>query len=198
MKLIKTLIIISLLSLGLLASTTSEQKPFLSTSAFVLANFAFPDLNFFQLNYGYSLSEKDVLIIEAITWSYDYPLGIPFGDDFDSEEYKYPGKIQEFGIGLAYQRFLCKSLYAMVHATPFLQHYLNEDGETIQKGFQLFTTLRLGWHFQVWEDRLFIEPSIAVTYWPVNTKVPSSFKTLESDWPNYFLFEPGVHIGYYY
>ena len=46
------------------------------------------------------------------------------------------------------------------------------------------------------KEELFIEPSVAFTHWPINTNMPESFAKLEERWPNYFLFEPGLHIGY--
>jgi hypothetical protein len=72
---------------------------------------------------------------------------------------------------------------------------VNEEGEKIQNGFQLFLTGRVGYHIRLFKDRFFLEPSIAVTYWPINTNVPESFAEVEKKWPNYFLFEPGLHFG---
>src|SRR4030043_800068 len=46
------------------------------SSLFLLGNFAPGDpVWFFQLNYGYQLTQKDIIIIEAITWTYYEPLG---------------------------------------------------------------------------------------------------------------------------
>ncbi|MEX2591730.1 MAG: hypothetical protein WD426_03075 [Anditalea sp.] len=76
-----------------------------------------------------------------------------------------------------------------------LQKYVDKDNLKIQNGYQLFMTYRLGYHFELLKNRLFIEPSVAITHWPINTNVPESFAKLESQWPNYFLFEPGLHFG---
>jgi hypothetical protein len=38
----------------------------------------------------------------------------------------------------------------------------------------------------------FIEPSVAIANWPINTNVPESFAKLERKLLNYFLFEPGL------
>jgi hypothetical protein len=161
----------------------------------VLAN-VFPDPpSFYQLNYGYRLTPKDVISVEAITWTYHAPLGIPYGTSHTSPEKSYPGSVRAVGLGLAYQCFFWKDLYVAVHATPFLQTYKNEKRETIQHGFQLFSTFRVGYHLKLCKNRFFIEPSIAATWWPVNTNMPQDFKHLESKWPNYFLFEPGLHFG---
>ena len=76
-----------------------------------------------------------------------------------------------------------------------LQKYIDEDNKTIQYGYQLFMTYRVGYHIQLFRSRFFIEPSVAITHWPINTNVPESFAKLEHKWPNYFLFEPGLHFG---
>lgn len=49
-------------------------------------------------------------------------------------------------------------------------------------------TYRLGFHVPLFKNRLFIEPSVAVTNWPVNTNVPESFQVLEGEWPGYSPF----------
>jgi hypothetical protein len=77
----------------------------------------------------------------------------------------------------------------------FYKNYINSDREIIDRGFQLFLTFRLGYHIKMFKDRFFLEPNLAFTYWPINTNVPESFSELESKWPNYFLFEPGLHFG---
>lgn len=178
--------------------TDSTKKCFIGSSAFVLVN-AVPDQSnppdFFQLNFGYWLTSKDVLSIEMITWKYNAPLGIPYGASHGLETEKYPGYIKEFGIGLAYQRYLWKGLYSAIHAVPFQRSYRDLKGNQIQKGFQLFTTLRLGYHIPLFKNRFFIEPSIACTHWPIKTNVPTEFQKADNKWPNYFLFEPGLHLG---
>lgn len=195
---------ILLLTISSAHSQKAEQdsifrRYFIGSSLFMLGNFIPDDPNspdFVQLNFGYWLTQKDVISVEAITWKYAWPLGIPFGSSFESPEEKYPGYIREYGIGVAYQRFLWKGLYSAIHATPFLQKYVNENGEKIQNGFQLFLTARLGYHIRLFKDRFFLEPGIAVTHWPINTNVPESFAQVENKWPNYFLFEPGLHFGF--
>lgn len=174
------------------------RKHFVSTSAFMIGNLIFLEESprFLQLNYGYRITPKDAIIVEAITWQYHAPLGVPYGPDFGSDEVKFPGFARDYGIGLAYQRFWWKRLYTTIHATPFRQHYFDLEGEKIQSGFQLFMVGRLGWQFRLFEQRLFIEPSLAVTHWPINTNLPESFQAQEDRWPNYLLFEPGLHIGW--
>jgi len=142
-----------------------------------------------------SLTEKNVISFEAITWKYSDPLGRPYGSDYDKERSNFPGHVKAYGAGLAYKRFLWKGAYTQVHATAFKQNYLDMDDKKIQSGFQLFTTLRLGYHFNLFNNRFFIEPSIACTSWPINTNLPESFQVEEDKWNKFFLFEPGLHFG---
>jgi hypothetical protein len=172
--------------------SATERPCFISTSLFMVMNiFENPSPNFYQLNLGYRITPKDVLIVEAITWTYHEPLGIQYWD----EGKEYPGAIREFGLGLAYQRFIWKGFYSAFHATPFFRQYLDKDNEIIQNGFQLFLTLRFGYHISLFKNRLFFEPSIAFTAWPISTNVPSSFRETEKGYNKFFLFEPGLHFG---
>jgi hypothetical protein len=133
--------------------------------------------------------------IEAKTWKYAWPLGIPYGKSFEAPEEKYPGYLRAFGFAFVYQHFWWKGAYTSIHAMNALQRYMDEDNKHIRNGYQLFMTYRLGYHFRLFKNRFFIEPSVAITHWPINTNVPESFAKLENKWPNYFLFEPGLHFG---
>lgn len=169
---------------------------FVGTSLFMLANaFASPSPDFYQLNFGYWLTKKDVLSVEAITWAYHRALGTPWGPEMNDDSQRYPGYVRSYGVALAYQRYLWQGLYTAIHALPLWQHFNTPDGKTIQQGFQLFMTFRLGYHFSFCDDHVFIEPSIAVTNWPVNTNVPADFARLDNRWPNHFV-EPGLHVGF--
>ncbi|MBK6266065.1 hypothetical protein JKA74_13560 [Marivirga sp. S37H4] len=177
---------------------STYKKFFVGSTLFILGNFIPDDPNapdFAQLSFGYRLTSEDVISVEANTWKYAWPLGIPFGVSYQAPEEKYPGYIREFGIAFVYQRFIWKGAYTAIHAMNALQRYVDEDNRKIQNGYQLFMTYRLGYHFELFKNRLFIEPSLAITHWPVNTNVPQSFAELESKWPNYFLLEPGLHFG---
>ncbi|MDQ3393226.1 MAG: hypothetical protein M3512_03810 [Bacteroidota bacterium] len=175
------------------------KKFFLGSSLFMLGNFIPDDTNppdFAQLNFGYRLTPKDVISLEAKTWKYAWPLGIPYGNSFQKPDLKYPGYIREYGIAFVYQRFLWKGAYTAIHAMNALQNYVDEDNLKIQNGYQLFMTYRIGYHIQLFKNKWFIEPSLAITHWPINTNVPESFAKIENQWPNYFLFEPGLHFGF--
>lgn len=172
-----------------------DREQFVSTSLFMLANFLPEPPSFFQLNYGRWLSDQDVLLIEAITWTYDAPLGIQYWDGLGDPDHDFPGHVRDVGVGLAYQRFWWKGFFSTLHATPFWQSYYDEDGEYIQSGFQLFVVARAGYRFEFWRDMLFVEPSVAITSWPINTNLPEGFAAQEQKWPKFFLFEPGLNIG---
>lgn len=178
---------------------TSEKQCFVGSTIFLLGNFIPDDPNppgFAQLNFGYRLDSKNTISIEAITWKYAWPLGIPYGSSMSADENKYPGDIREYGIALAYQRFWWKGLYTAVHAMNTLQKYRDEDGKFIKNGYQLFMTYRLGYHISFWQNRFFVEPSVAVTNWPIRSKAPEGFAAADKKWPRYFLFEPGLHFGF--
>lgn len=183
-----------------LSAQTAEQdstyrRHFIGSSMFMVFNFLPNPPDFYQLNYGYRLTPKDVVSIEAITWTYKAPLGIPYGSSYGAETENYPGSVKSVGLALAYQRFLWKNFYTAVHAASFLQTYRNERNEKIQNGYQLFCQFRLGYHLKLFKNRFFLEPSVAGTYWPVNTNLPASFQLKEKKWNNYFLVEPGLHFG---
>lgn len=148
---------------------------------------------FFQLNYGYQLTPRNSIVAEAITWAYYRPLGIQW---WDSAEKSYPGRIKAYGIGIGYQHFYWKNLYSTIQATPFLQLFYDTDDVKIQSGFQLWCQFRVGYRFDFFEKCCFLEPSLVCNYWPINTAFPESFARIERAWPNYFLFEPGLHFGF--
>lgn len=177
----------------------SSRRHFVGSSAFVLANVALagradaPD--FYQLNYGYRLTDRDAVSVEAITWRYTSPVGIPYGPSYESPDEAYPGYVREAGIGVAYQRLLWRNFYSGVHAAPMLKQYFDEHDARIQNGFRLFLTVRTGYHLPLLQGRFFLEPSVAATHWPIDTNFPAAFEERERKWPNYFLFEPGLHFG---
>lgn len=187
----------------LLASSTvfgqstqnNNKKHFIGSTAFILANLGDDSPNYYQLNYGYRISPKNVVSIEAITWEYKAPLGIPYGKNYENKNSNFPGSVKAYGVGLAYKRFLWKDLYSAFHLTMLHQDYLDTNRKKIQSGLQVFTTTRVGYQFNFSNNTYFIEPSLAVTYWPVNTNLPEPFQVEENKWDNYFLFEPGLHFG---
>jgi hypothetical protein len=180
------------------AAPSTLQPCYIGTSMFTLMNLASDDQppHFYQVNFGYQLTPKDRLSVEAITWRYYHPLGIPWGEEGrDSADKAYPGHVREFGIGLEYQRALPKNFFSSISAIPFFRRYYDTQNEKIGKGMQLYLTARVGYHFMVL-DRLFLEPSVAFNFWPVSTNVPAAFEAQDDRWPSYFLFEPGLNVGF--
>ena len=169
---------------------------FVETSAWMIANLLPDPPDFYQLCLGYRLDEKNTLILNGITWKYPAPLGIPMWDPgFDSPDEEYPGYVRAFGLGIGYQRFMWKGLFASVYAIPFIQKFYSSDDQFIQSGFQLYLQAQLGYQIDFFGGRLFLKPAIYANYWPVNTNFPDAFQQKERNWPNYQPFEPHLNIG---
>lgn len=173
---------------------------FVGSSAFVLVSL-FPQVNppdFAQLNIGYRLSGKDVITLEPKTWKYAWPNGIhPFlNASYGKEEEKFPGYVREYGISLAYSRFLWKGFYAELNVMPTLQHFVGREGKKLDNGFQIFNTYRIGYHIKLFNDRFFIQPSICVTHRAFHTRLPDGFKQLDDKWSKFIFPEPGLHFGF--
>ena len=177
---------------------STEKKCFVGSTLFMLANLVDdPEPpNYYQLNFGYRITPKDVVSIEIIRWNYYEPLGVPYSEKKAATN--FPGKVEAFGAGLTYKRFLWKAAYAQIHSTALKQNYVDEENNKIQSGFQLFNTLRIGYQFRFFKNRIFLEPSIALTFWPINTNLPESFQLQENRYLNFFLGEPGLHFGFYF
>jgi len=192
-KSISTTLMIALFSTMAFCQTENTEADFkrhsIGSSLFLLGNIG-DSVRFMQLNYGYQLTPKDNLIVEAITWTYYEPVGT-----YGSSEELYPGKVRASGIGLGYQRFLWKNLFTTVEPTFFLQQFYDEDDTKIQKGFQLYLQFILGYRFEFFKKRLFVEPAYALKYWPVNTNFPESFAEIEKGAPKY-KFEPALNFGF--
>jgi hypothetical protein len=173
------------------------RKHIIGSTMFMLGNLSSvnrPD--FVQFNYGYRITRKDVISLELKTWKYAWPLGIPYGKSFETSDEEFPGYIREYGFAIAYQRFLWKGLYTAVHLMNTWQTFVNDDGNKIDNGFQILNTYRAGYHIKLFKDRIFIQPSIAITHRPFHTKMPDSFKQIDDRWPKFFFGEPGLHFGF--
>ncbi len=180
-----------------LTEDPSYKKFFIGSTFLMLGNLDkvnTPD--FIQLNLGYRITPKDVVFLELKRSKFSFPLGIPWGPSFDAPGENYPGYVRQNVIGLAYNRFWWKGLYTGVHAMNAFQKYYDEKSNKIANGYTLFLTYRLGYQVKLFKNRFFIEPSIGLTHWPVQTNVPKAFELKESKWPKYFGYEPGLHFGY--
>lgn len=167
-----------------------KYKHSLGASLWMLMNFTDDSADYFLLTYGYRLSKKDRIFIEYNTWKYGEPMGT-YGD---SEEL-YPGYVRTHGIGFGYQRFLWKGLFSTAQASPFLKQYFDEEGTKTQKGFQLYLQLAVGYRFEFFKERFYVEPAYALKYWPIDTNVPADFAAIEKGTPN-TIFEPSLNFGF--
>ena len=192
-ELMSTTLLIALFSTMVFCQTENKEADFkrhsIGSSLFLLGNIG-DSVRFMQLNYGYRLTQKDNFIVEAITWTYYEPLGT-----YGSSDEFYPGKVRASGIGLGYQRFLWKNLFSTFEPTFFLQQFYDSDGTKIQNGFQLYLQFIVGYRFEFFNKRIFVEPAIALKYWPVNTNFPDSFSAIEKGAPKY-KFEPALNFGF--
>jgi hypothetical protein len=171
---------------------------FAGSTLFLLGNLARvnpPD--FVQLNIGYRITGTDVITLEPKTWKYAWPNGIhPFlNESYGKAAEKFPGYVREYGISVAYQRFCWKGLYAELNIMPTLQSFVDIAGRKMSKGFQLFNTYRVGYHIKLLNDRVFLQPSLAVTHRAYHTSLPDGFKQLDNKWSKFIFGEPGLHFG---
>lgn len=154
------------------------------------------NLQHYELHFKYKLTSKDRVGVKIATWKLFAPLGIPLWDPlFLKDSEFYPGRVREDGLGITYQRMLWKGLFATVEVLPQLKTYYDGNKNKIGNGFKLYTSYHLGYHIPMFKNRIFIEPQIHCQYWPIDTNTPESFKTKDSKWNNYFLFEPNIYIG---
>ncbi len=164
----------------------------------MLAN-VIPDNNrpeMIYVNVGYRLTAKDVISLELKTWKYGWPIGIPYGKSFEAEGEGFPGYVRERGVSLNYQRFLRKGLFAQVDLMPAFQKFVGDDGKKIDDGFQIFNTYSLGYHVKLFKDRMFVQPSVAITHRPYQSRMPDAFKEVDDKWSRFFYGQPGLHFGY--
>lgn len=176
---------------------STYKKYFVGSTLFMLANLI-PDNNkpeMVYLNLGYRITGKDVISLEFKTWKYAWPIGIPYGKSYEAEGEGFPGYIREHGVSLNYQRFLWKGLFAQVDVMPAFQTFVN-DGKKIDNGFQIFNTYSIGYHVKLFNDRFFVQPSIAITHRPYQSKMPDSFKQVDDRWSRFFFGQPGLHFGF--
>jgi hypothetical protein len=180
-------------------SDSTYKRGFVGSTLFLLGNLAPtnpPD--FVQLNIGYRLTGKDVITLEPKTWKYAWPNGINpfFNKAYGKEEEKFPGYVREYGISIAYQRFFWKGIYAELNVMPTLQKFMNDYGNKIDNGFQIFNTYRVGYHVKLFKDRFFIQPSLAITHRAYHTTLPDGFKQKDDKWSKFIFGEPGFHFGF--
>ena len=182
------------------AKTDSTYKRwFVGSTLFLLGNLApVNPPNFIQLNLGYRITGKDVITLELKTWKYAWPNGIHplLNKSYGKADEKFPGYVREYGISVAYQRFLWKGLYTELNVMPTWQTFVNDNGKKIDNGFQIFNTYRVGYHIKLFKDNFFIQPSLAITHRAYHTEMPEEFKSLDDKWSKFVFGELGFHFGF--
>ena len=177
---------------------STHKRYFVGSTLFMLANVV-PDNNppnLVYLNVGYRITKKDIISLELKTWRYGWPIGIPYGKSFEAEGEGFPGYVREYGVSLNYQRFLARGLFAQVDVMPAFQSFVNESGRKIDNGFQIFNTYSVGYRVKLFKDRVFFDPSIAITHRPYQSTMPAAFKQVDDRWSRLFYGQPGLHFGY--
>lgn len=179
---------------------STYKKWFVGTSLFVfMGNFDRENPpNFAQLDLGYRISGKDIIRLSPKTWKYAWPNGIhPFlNKAYKKPEEKFPGYVREIGITASYQRFLWKGFYAQLDVMPTWQIFVNNNGNKIKDGFQVFNSYRAGYHIKLFKDKLFFQPSVCMTHRFYHTPLPDGFKQLDDKWSKFVFPEPGLNIGF--
>lgn len=179
-------------------NTAPDYKFSIFTTWLSFSNFGKPETNtlHYEILAGYHLTPKDRIGIKVATWKLFAPMGIPLWDDrFLDKESFYPGRLQETGIGVTYQRKIWKGLFATVEVLPLFKNYLDTENKKVGSGFKLYTTYHVGYHIPLFKGRFFIEPQIHLNHWTINTNTPAEFKAAEVGTNNYFFFEPNLYFG---
>ncbi len=175
---------------------STYRKWFVGSTLFLLGNLdQTNNPEFIQLNAGYRINPKNVVLFKFKRSKYAWPIGIPFGPDFDAPGLNYPGHARILAPQIGYQRFWWKGAYTSLTAMNAFEKYVDESKKKIGNGYTLYLDFYLAYQFRFLKNRFFFEPAIGFSYWPVRTNVPESFKTLENKWPNYFI-QPGFDFGY--
>jgi hypothetical protein len=168
---------------------------YVGSTLYLLGNFdKTNNPEYIQLNAGYRITPKDVVLFKFKRSVYNWPLGMPWGELFDGQRETYPGHARILAPTIGYQRFWWKGVYTSVHALSAFEKYMDENNKKIGNGYTLYLDFYLGYQFNFFKNRFFFEPAIGISYWPVRTNVPESFKAVEQKWPNYFI-QPGLDFG---
>lgn len=178
--------------------SSSDYKFSVHTTWLSFSNFGNPETNthHYEIGFRYNLTSKDRIGVKLTTWKLFAPMGILFWDPLflDRDEF-YPGRLQERGLGITYQRTLWKGLFTTLEVLPLIKTYLNEENEKIGDGFKLYISYHVGYHIPIFKGRGYIEPQIHVNYWPIDSKAPESFRVKDAGKRDYFLFEPNIYFG---
>lgn len=177
---------------------STYKRWFVGSSFYMLGNFIPDDPNppeYIQLNIGYRITPKDVISFRFKRSIYSWPLGISIGPSLDAPGKNYPGHARILAPTIGYQRFWWKNAYTALYAMNAFEKYFDANNKTIGNGYTLYLDFYLGYQFTFFNNRFFIEPAIGISYWPIRTNVPESFKTVEKKWNNYVI-QPWFDFGF--
>jgi len=175
---------------------STYRKWFIGSTVLLLGNFSKTNNpGYIQINAGYRITPKDVIQLRFKRSQYAWPIGLPFGPDFDGPGLNYPGHGRILAPQIGYQRFWWKGLYTSVYVLNAFEKYMDEDKKKIGNGFTLYADFYVGYQFEFFKGRFFFEPAIGCSYWPIRTGVPDSFQAVEQKCPNYFI-QPGLDFGF--
>jgi len=74
--------------------------------------------------------------------------------------------------------------------------FSDEDDKHIQYGFRLYLHVRIGYRFEFFNKKWYLEPTLGLNYWPLSTNFPAAFRAIEDDYTNYLLFGPNLQFGF--
>ena len=175
---------------------SAYKRWYVGSTLFLLGNFdKTNNPEYIQLNAGYRITPKDVVLLRFKRSVYSWPIGIPFGSSFDAPGLNYSGHARILAPTIGYQRFWWKGAYTSVHVLNAFEKYIDENKKKIGNGYTMYLDFYVGYQFTFFKNRFFFEPAIGCSYWPLRTNVPESFKSVESKWPNYFI-QPGLDFGF--
>jgi len=169
---------------------TIQHKHSIGSSLFMLGNFLEDSPDYYLLTYGYRLNKQSRIFAEFNTWKYAEPLGT-----YGKSDKFYPGFVRAWGLGAGYQHFMWRGLFGTLQGTAFMKQYHDNNDEKTQKGFQLYLQAALGYRIDLFKNRWYIEPAIALKYWPVDTNFPDEFARVEEGAPSH-IFEPSMNFGF--
>lgn len=172
----------------------SLKKNYLATSVFVLASLIPGDNTYFyELDYGRRINEKSDLIFGLNVYKYTAPMSIGWSD-----KTTYPGHVFSYGAVFAYEYYIWKNLFVDQMINPlFLNYYPENTTRKSGTGFMLLCATRIGYHFdfKLFNSPFYLEAGGEISYWPVNTKVPSEFKVVDNKYSKH-VFSPALQFGY--
>lgn len=123
-----TLVLLSSLQVNAQAENKegADKKWFVGSTLLLLGNL--DDTNnpeYIQLNAGYRITPKDVVQFRFKRSIYAWPLGIPFGPNFDAPGLNYPGHARILAPQLGYQRFWWKGVYTSLYVLNAFEKYVD-------------------------------------------------------------------------